>query len=36
VGTALDVYGLTTAGGRVLGITGSGPDLDTAIRNTYS
>jgi phosphoribosylamine---glycine ligase len=35
-GTSLDLYGLTTAGGRVLGITGSGPDLDAAIRNTYS
>lgn len=35
-GTALDLYGLTTAGGRVLGITGSGADLETAIRNTYS
>ncbi len=34
-GTTLDLYGLTTAGGRVLGITGSGPDLATAIRNTY-
>ena len=34
-GTALDLYGLTTAGGRVLGITGSGPDLATAIHNTY-
>jgi len=34
-GTSLDLYGLTTAGGRVLGITGSGADLATAIRNTY-
>jgi phosphoribosylamine---glycine ligase len=34
-GTSLDLYGLSTAGGRVLGITGSGPDLATAIRNTY-
>jgi phosphoribosylamine--glycine ligase len=34
-GTTLDLYGLVTAGGRVLGITGSGPDLGAAIRNTY-
>jgi phosphoribosylamine--glycine ligase len=34
-GTELDLYGLKTAGGRVLGVTGSGPDLETAIRNTY-
>ncbi|MGA3024699.1 MAG: phosphoribosylamine--glycine ligase [Bryobacteraceae bacterium] len=34
-GTELDLYGLKTAGGRVLGVTGSGSDLDTAIRNTY-
>jgi phosphoribosylamine--glycine ligase len=34
-GTELDLYGLKTAGGRVLGVVGSGADLDTAIRNTY-
>ena len=34
-GTALDLYGLITAGGRVLGVTCSGPDLASAIRNTY-
>jgi phosphoribosylamine--glycine ligase len=34
-GTSLGLYGLSTAGGRVLGITGSGPDLATAISNTY-
>ena len=34
-GTELDLYGLTTKGGRVLGVTASGPDLATAIGNTY-
>jgi phosphoribosylamine--glycine ligase len=34
-GTELDLYGLTTNGGRVLGVTSSGPDLATAIGNTY-
>ncbi|HTP87814.1 MAG TPA: phosphoribosylamine--glycine ligase [Bryobacteraceae bacterium] len=34
-GTALDLYGLVTTGGRVLGITCSGPDLVSAIRATY-
>jgi phosphoribosylamine--glycine ligase len=34
-GTELDLYGLTTNGGRVLGVTASGPDLATAIGNTY-
>ena len=34
-GTALDLYGLVTSGGRVLGITGSGADLGRAIRATY-
>jgi phosphoribosylamine--glycine ligase len=34
-GTELDHYGVKTAGGRVLGVVGSGPDLGTAIRNTY-
>ena len=35
-GTELDLYGLKTAGGRVLGVVGSGPDLQTAIDNTYA
>jgi phosphoribosylamine--glycine ligase len=35
-GTELDLYGLTTNGGRVLSVTASGPDLATAIANTYS
>jgi len=34
-GTRLTESGLVTAGGRVLGVTASGPDLPTAIRNTY-
>jgi phosphoribosylamine---glycine ligase len=34
-GTRLGANGLETAGGRVLGVTSSGPDLATAIRNTY-
>ena len=35
-GTELDLYGIKTAGGRVLGVTSSGPDLASAIRNTYA
>jgi len=35
-GTKLGPHGLETAGGRVLGVTASGPDLPTAIRNTYA
>ncbi len=35
-GTKLTARGLETAGGRVLGVTASGPDLPTAIRNTYA
>lgn len=35
-GTAFGPKGLETAGGRVLGVTASGPDLATAIANTYS
>ena len=35
-GTELDLYGIRTAGGRVLGVTASGPDLASAIRNTYA
>ena len=34
-GTELDLYGLKTAGGRVLGVVGSGPNLQNAIDNTY-
>ena len=34
-GTKLTEKGLVTAGGRVLGVTASGPDLPSAIRNTY-
>ncbi len=34
-GTELEMHGLLTAGGRVLGVTASGPDLASAIRNTY-
>jgi phosphoribosylamine---glycine ligase len=32
----LGPQGLETAGGRVLGITASGPDLATAVHNTYA
>ena len=35
-GTRKGANGLETAGGRVLGVTASGHDLETAIRNTYS
>jgi len=35
-GTELDLYGLKTAGGRVLGVVGSGSDLRAAIDNTYA
>jgi phosphoribosylamine--glycine ligase len=35
-GTKLGPNGLETAGGRVLGITASGPDLATAVANTYA
>jgi phosphoribosylamine--glycine ligase len=34
-GTRNGAQGLETAGGRVLGVTCSGPDLASAIRNTY-
>jgi phosphoribosylamine--glycine ligase len=34
-GTRLGPNGLVTAGGRVLGVTASGPDLDRAIANAY-
>jgi phosphoribosylamine--glycine ligase len=35
-GTAMGPSGLQTAGGRVLGVTASGPDLPTAVANTYA
>jgi len=35
-GTKTSNRGLETAGGRVLGVTASGPDLAAAIRNTYA
>lgn len=35
-GTRLAPEGLKTAGGRVLGVTASGPDLASAIANTYA
>jgi phosphoribosylamine--glycine ligase len=35
-GTRTGPRGLETAGGRVLGVTGRGADLDSAIRNTYA
>jgi phosphoribosylamine---glycine ligase len=35
-GTKLGTRGLETSGGRVLGVTGSGPDLAAAVRNTYA
>jgi phosphoribosylamine--glycine ligase len=35
-GTKLGRQGLETAGGRVLGVTASGPDLAAAVRNTYA
>jgi phosphoribosylamine--glycine ligase len=35
-GTAIGPNGLQTAGGRVLGVTASGPNLATAIANTYT
>jgi phosphoribosylamine--glycine ligase len=34
-GTRLGPQGLETSGGRVLGVTASGPDLASAVRNTY-
>jgi phosphoribosylamine--glycine ligase len=35
-GTKKGLRGLETAGGRVLGVTASGPDLAAAIRNVYA
>jgi phosphoribosylamine--glycine ligase len=35
-GTKLGPHGLETSGGRVLGVTASGPDLASAIANTYA
>jgi phosphoribosylamine--glycine ligase len=35
-GTRLGPHGVETAGGRVLGVTASGPDLATAIRTAYA
>ena len=35
-GTKLGPNGLETAGGRVLGVTASGPDLNAAVQNTYA
>jgi phosphoribosylamine--glycine ligase len=35
-GTRIGPHGLETAGGRVLGVTASGPDLRAAIGNTYA
>lgn len=35
-GTKLGAKGLETSGGRVLGVTASGPDLASAVRNTYA
>jgi phosphoribosylamine---glycine ligase len=35
-GTAMGPRGLQTASGRVLGVTASGPDLATAMANTYA
>jgi phosphoribosylamine---glycine ligase len=35
-GTKLDKGRLLTAGGRVLAVTSSGPDLSSAIGNTYA
>ena len=35
-GTRIGAKGLETAGGRVLGVTGSGPDLQSALNNTYA
>jgi len=34
-GTKIGDRGLETAGGRVLGVTASGPDLAAAVRNAY-
>ncbi len=34
-GTKQAIEGVVTSGGRVLGVTSSGPDLQTAITNTY-
>jgi phosphoribosylamine--glycine ligase len=34
-GTKIGARGLETSGGRVLGVTASGPDLSSAIRNAY-
>jgi phosphoribosylamine--glycine ligase len=35
-GTKLGAHGLETAGGRVLGVTASGPDLHSALEYTYA
>jgi phosphoribosylamine--glycine ligase len=35
-GTKLGPRGLETSGGRVLGVTASGADLESAVRNTYA
>ncbi len=35
-GTKIGPHGLETAGGRVLSVTASGPDLEAAITNTYA
>jgi len=35
-GTKQGTQGLETSGGRVLGVTASGSDLETAVRNTYA
>ena len=35
-GTKMGAQGLETAGGRVLGVTASGDDLASAVRNTYA
>lgn len=35
-GTKLGPHGLETSGGRVLGVTASGPDLASAVRNSYA
>jgi phosphoribosylamine--glycine ligase len=35
-GTKMSEGGLETAGGRVLGVTASGPDLASAVRNAYA
>jgi phosphoribosylamine--glycine ligase len=35
-GTALEEGRVVTSGGRVLGVTGTGPDLSTALERTYA